>query len=348
MNNEKMTSMERVLAALEHKEADRVPFFLMLSLQGARELNLSIKEYFSRPEYVFEGQMLLREKYRDDCLFGFYYGPIETEAWGGDVVFREDGPPNSGAPFITSPADIDRLTPPAPEDAPCLQRVLRTIEMLKKEAGDTVPIIGVAISPFSLPVMQLGFGPYLDLIHNDQARFEQLMEVNKRFCLQWANAQLEAGAASICYFDPVSSPTIIPPELYRETGFLIARETIAQITGLTAIHLASGISLPIASELAETGTALLGVSAEEDLADLKEAFRNKLTLAGNLNGIEMRHWTAAQTRDRVIEAINKAGPGGGFILSDNHGEIPWQVSEEIVMTISETVREYGRYPLEKE
>lgn len=39
------------------------------------------------------------------------------------------------------------------------------------------------------------------------------------------------------------------------------------------------------------------------------------------------------------------GNGGGFILSDNHGEIPWQVPDEVLMAISEAVHKWGRYPL---
>jgi len=45
-----MTSLQRVLTTLEHKEPDRVPFFLLATMHGAKELGLSIKEYFS-PRY---------------------------------------------------------------------------------------------------------------------------------------------------------------------------------------------------------------------------------------------------------------------------------------------------------
>ena len=45
-------------------------------------------------------------------------------------------------------------------------------------------------------------------------------------------------------------------------------------------------------------------------------------------------------------AIKKVGPGGGFILSDNQGEIPWQVPDEVLMAISDAVRRWGRYPLD--
>ena len=41
----------------------------------------------------------------------------------------------------------------------------------------------------------------------------------------------------------------------------------------------------------------------------------------------------------------KAGPGGGYVLSDSHGEIPFQVPEQVLTAISEAVHRWGRYPL---
>ena len=98
-------------------------------------------------------------------------------------------------------------------------------------------------------------------------------------------------------------------------------------------------------DLAQTGSALVGVSAHEDLGRLKQAARGRLSLIGNLNGVEMRRWTVTQAEQVVKECIAKAGAGGGFILSDNHGEIPYQTPDEILMAVSEAVRKWGQYPL---
>ncbi len=51
---EKMTSMNRVLTAIGQKEPDRVPLFLMLTMHGAKELDMSIKDYFSKSENVYK------------------------------------------------------------------------------------------------------------------------------------------------------------------------------------------------------------------------------------------------------------------------------------------------------
>jgi uroporphyrinogen decarboxylase len=95
----------------------------------------------------------------------------------------------------------------------------------------------------------------------------------------------------------------------------------------------------------QTGTAAVGVSVLEDLEKVKNACKGRITVMGNLNGIEMRRWTQEETTAIVKDAIAKAGKGGGFILSDNHGEIPFQVPDDVLHTIVDAVNEWGRYPL---
>lgn len=341
-----MNSMQRVLTTLRFKEPDRVPLFLFTVLQGARELDLSIEEYFSRSDLVVEGQIRLLRKYRSDCVSGFFYAAMELQAWGGEVIFQPDCPPNAGPAIIPRSEDIDRLRAPRVADSPLLLRVLETIQTLKSQVGDTVPIIGAVISPFSLPVMQMGFDRYIELMYEQPERLVKLMRINEDFCVEWANAQFAAGATAIGYADPVSSATVIPRELYLQTGQPIAKRTLARINGPVATHLASGRCLPIIDDIAATGSAGLGVSALEDLATLKTAAQGKLTLIGNLNGIEMRRWTAQQAEQAVKSAIAKAGRGGGFVLADNHGEIPWQVPDETLLAIVDAVDRWGRYPLD--
>lgn len=340
-----MTSLQRALTSLGHREPDRVPLFLTLTLHGAKELGIPIREYFSRPRNVVEGQLRLRRKFRSDFIYALHYASIEVEAWGGETIFFDDGPPNAGEPFIRTSTDIDALEPPRIGGSPALGRVLESIRELKARVDDA-PIIGVVMSPFSVPVMQMGFDRYLDLIHEEPDRFERLMRVNEAFCIEWANAQIHAGATAIGYFDPVSSSTIIPPELYARTGLPIAKRTLAGFAGPGAIHFASGRCLPILDKIITTGTAMVGVSALEDLAEIKNICAGKIAVAGNLNGITMRNWSAARAEDAVREAIAKAGRGGGFILSDNHGEIPWQVPDEVLVAIGDAVERWGTYPLD--
>jgi uroporphyrinogen decarboxylase len=342
---ETTTSLNRVLTALSHKEADRVPLLLLFSLYGAKELGISIQDYFSNPDNIVEAQISLHRKYRTDCLYGFSYASLELEAFGGHTVFFEDGPPNAGKPILKNFDQIENLKAPIIQETKCLEKVLKAITGMKKEVGDTVPIVGVVMSPFSLPVMQLGFEKYMDLMYFHKEWFEKLMALNEQFCVDWANAQVQAGATAICYFDPISSPTIIPPHLYLKTGYEIAKRSIAKINRPTATHLASGRCLPIVDDLVETGTVLIGVSSLEDIGEIKQACQGKISILGNMNGIEMCRWTEEQASHEVIQIIRKAASNGGFLLGENHGEIPYHVKEKTLLAISNAVEKFGQYPL---
>ena len=337
--------MERVLTALSHQEPDRVPLLLLFSLYGAREREISVKDYFSDAELVVKTQLLLQQRYRSDCLYTFAYAAIETEAFGGEVVFADEGPPNAGEPLLNRLDDIPRLTLPELGSSPGLQRILAITRGLKQAVGDSVPIIGVVMSPFSLPVMQLGFEPYLELLYFRPQLFAQLMALNSAFCVNWANAQLAAGATAICYFNPLASPTIIEKATYLKTGYPLDCQTLAKIKGPTATHLASGITLPVLDEIIASKTAIIGFGQGDDVALLKARAQKRIALLGNLNGIEMVNWSPAKTQATVKTLIRQAGSGGGFLLSDSHGEIPYQVPPQVLTTITETVAEWGQYPL---
>ena len=110
--------------------------------------------------------------------------------------------------------------------------------------------------------------------------------------------------------------------------------------------LASGISLPVIDEIISTGTQVLGFSSSDDLDRIKRAAKDRICLLGNLNGIEMVHWDKGKVEKEVKNLIKNAGRGGGLIVSDNHGEIPYQVPERVLLEISETVRKYGKYPFQ--
>lgn len=341
-----MTSSQRLQEALSHREPDRVPYVLPASMHPAREMGLTIKEYFSRPGNIVEGQLRLRKKFGNDILCCYPSAALEMLAWGGEAIYFDQGPPNAGAPIIKKAEDILHLEPPDIGNCPTLQGILQATADLKAIVGDDTPIAGVIVSPVSLPIMQMGFGAYLDLISTRPDLLERLLRINTEYCVAWANAQLQAGAASIMYSDPAFSPTIMSRDILLRYGMPVAVNVVSRINGSVMIHLASGRGLPVVEEISGAGFVAMSASAEDDLGALKAACRGKLTLVGNLNALEMRHWHSGEVESLVKKAIALAGPGGGFVLSDNHGEIPFLVDEEVLLAVADAVRRWGQYPLD--
>lgn len=340
-----MTSAERIAAVLSGREPDRVPYFILSSVHGARALGLSIRDYFARPEHVVEGQLRLRARYRHDCLFPFYYAAVEHAAWGGEVMFRDDGAPLSGAPILRRIEDVTGLAPPVVRESAALRPVLETTASLAARAGGEVPILAAVIAPTSLPILQLGFERYLVASIEQPEAVARLVAMNEEFCVEWANAQVDAGAGAIAYFDPVASPTVTSPEEFRRFGREVMRRTIPRLRAPVVVGVAGARALPIVDDVAAAGAAGVVATALEDLAAVKTACRGRLVVVGNLNGIEMRRWTPDDADEAVRAAIMQGAPGGGFILSDQHGEIPWQVTDEVLLAVAAAVERYGEYPI---
>lgn len=340
-----MTSSQRLQKALSHMEPDRVPYVLPAAMHPAREMGLTIKEYFSRPQNVVKGQVWLRKKLGNDILCCYPFAALEMLAWGGEAIYFDQGPPNAGEPIIKKPEDILLLEPPDVKGNPALQGTLEAISDLKAIVGNDTPIAGVIVSPISLPIMQMGFEAYLDLIHDRPDLLEHLLQINTEYCVAWANAQLQAGAASIMYSDPTFSPTIMSRDFLLHYGLPTAIDTVSRVNGSAMIHMASGKGLLVVDEVLKAGFVGMSASAEEDLGELKVLCKGKLALVGNLNALEMQHRSDKDIESRIKKAIAMAGPGGGFVLSDNHGEIPFMVEEETLLAIAEAINCWGKYPL---
>lgn len=339
-----MTSTERVLTTLAGGPTDRVPLFLPLTMHGAWEVGLPLDEYFTSAAAVAEGQLRLRAKYPDDIVYPFFYGALELEAFGGEVQFYPDGPPNAVGPLLASPAGITDLQAPRVADSPPLTRVLDTLTILRDRLAGEALIVGVVMSPYSMPVMQLGFAEYLQLLYEQPDLAAQLHAVNEAFAVEWANAQLAAGANAIGYFDPLASPTVLPTAMFTATGLPMMTRSMAAINGPCAALLASGITTPVIDDLIASSAVILGASSDEDLGAVKRLAAGRATVMGNLNGIAMRRWSPQEAAAAVNAALAAGAPGGRFIVSDTHGEIPMQVPADVLHAIVQTVADYRPQP----
>jgi len=159
-----MKSIERVFTALQHEEADKVPIFLLLTVHGAKELNLSYTEYFmaKKGDFVAEAQIRLQEKYGYDALYPFFYAAKESEMFGGKALAKQNGPPESGRPIFRSIEDILSTELPSIEND-ATKPIIEAQTILYDKKGDELPILNAfsdaiffsraSITPASLPVI---------------------------------------------------------------------------------------------------------------------------------------------------------------------------------------------------
>ena len=166
-----ITGMERLAAAARGETSDRIPVFCNLLDQGAKELGIPLKEYYSNGEHVAEGQLRMREKYGYDNLWSLFYVGKEAELLGcRKIIFAEDGPPNVGEMVIRNHDDIARLRVPDDIAAhPAFEEELKCLRILKAEAGGKYPICAYITASMTLPAILMGMEKWMGLLFSGPA-----------------------------------------------------------------------------------------------------------------------------------------------------------------------------------
>jgi uroporphyrinogen decarboxylase len=68
-------------------------------------------------------------------------------------------------------------------------------------------------------------------------------------------------------------------------------------------------------------------------------------LAGDLNLVAMIQQDDQEIEEHIRTLLSEAARGGGFIITDSHGEIPWQISDKVLKSITSNINKWGTYPL---
>ena len=337
-----MTSFDRLSTVLKLGVPDRVPVVFISSTHGARELGVSFPEYFSRPENVAEGQLRFAQRVGHDNVNASYYTVREAEAFGAEVIYREDGLPILGAPILRSASDIDALEGPDPLLSRPLRPVLDSARLLAERARGRWFVMGQAVGPFSLPTLLMGEAAWMELLLFGSAeRRRRLIRVTSSFCVAWAKALLAAGCDAVALNEPMASPTMLTREQAIRLVFPTMRGVVRAIGGPVILWMI-GAAGSVADLVPDLGVRAVSSDPTDDLGDVKRTLGGRIALLGGLNDLAMLTWSPAEAESAARRALEVAAPGGGFILS-HQNEIPAPVEDDLLATVVETARKRGRY-----
>lgn len=341
-----ITGMERFGALMSGQTPDRVPIVCNLLDQGARELGVSLREYYSRGDLVAEGQLRMREKYGYDTLLGMFYSALEAEILGcRNIVYADDGPPNVGHLAIRTPEDITKLQLPDDLHAhPRFRELATCIGILKKESAGRWPVLGVVTASFTLPSMLMGIGQWLDLFLNGDPQLrDQLLGLCSEFCSRQIAALREAGADLIVYVNPVASATFITPHKFRELALPWVIKDLEQSGPAGVVFFNGGGRInPILADLqSHAGIGAYYLNPFDDIAEARRILGPQALIAGAINDIRLIDWSPEEI-DQEVERIMQSGKqGGGFIFGTLL--MPFRIPEGNIRALVDAAIRHGSY-----
>ncbi len=340
-----VTSQQRISIALSAGTPDRVPLAMPFTFYGAKISDVSIADYYERAELVVSAQIRLLRQFRQDAVFSSFYTALQIEAWGGEVSFSDTTAPSVEVPVVRRPEDINNLEQPKIRDCKPMLRCLDVTRRLRRQLGDDTAIAATVVSPFSLPLLQMGEAQYAMLIEEQPRLYERLIAINEELCVEWSNALFNAGVSYIICSDPAASSPNLARDVYLRLGFPVLCSYLSRMNGPIVLSTYPSDSLPIVDQAIQCGAKAIVPNKDENADEVRAASRGQVALVGGIDTAKMRTWDCAEVESEVKTAIAKAGVNGGLILSDSSGDVGWSVSQGNLAAIADAAHIWGRYPL---
>ncbi|HJN18756.1 MAG TPA: uroporphyrinogen decarboxylase family protein [Armatimonadota bacterium] len=347
-----MTTEERVLAALDHGESDRVPVWTMIN-------SAAVYRHFAPRDFDFAAltgpadpfSPAFQQLYRAAChglgidVTFTNVNPFPREAQPGQTHWRK-------RPLKTLD-DLARFTPAVPSYGELVGAYVASFtEIQAALAPHTLYVCqGTAsIQYYNVTGLELfcvamyeapgDVGRVLDAYseaHRVQTRIyadHQLAPVYQVSC--------DIGGKSGVLFSPDYLRREVLPRLKREI------EPLKQ-AGIKVIVHSDGDIAEVLDDLVAIGVDginPLEVSAGMDLAAVKKRYGRNLVLVGNVDAAHVLPFGCpADVEQDVRRCVRDAAAGGGYFLDTSAGEIMASVPVGNALAMFDAVRDVGRYPI---
>jgi len=345
-----MTSYDRVMTSVTHKEPDRVPFMPFAQTFSAKVAGIPFSQYVSKAEKFVEGQIKAYSMFGWDALCFSSDVGMYAEACGAKIEFPHDDVPRISKPVLSHASlydDFKKLNLPDPMKSGRLTESIHAIEIAKKEMGDSIPLIGWTEGPFQGVTLLSGADPmqiFYVLDHPDE--FKEMLDWYADFEIEVARAMYEAGADIIGVGE--TAAYFMSPKFFEE--FCLKPEkkvchAIKKIGMIPLIHCCGYVPQCIHFAVETNPGGAIQFDYQVDLAWAKDLLANKVTIMGNLNYNKLTNIGTQGVYEDCEEHIKIAAKGGGFWLAFGC-EIPRELPIENMRTIMKAVKTVGKYPIE--
>lgn len=233
----------------------------------------------------------------------------EAEAIGCKVIWgaRDAVPAVRSHPFAESG---DLSVPEGWMEASSIQVILDAIGLLRKRLGENVVIMGKAMGPWTLSYHMMGAEDYLmsTIAEPDDAR--RSLDALKSVTIEFARAQMRAGAHVICIADHATGG-MVSPTTYRDMLLPVHQEILGELGCPTILH-CCGNTTDRLQYFAQAGFDCYHFESQVDIDKAVETARGKMTLMGNINNAET---LLRKTPDEVAMECHRAIDAGVQILA---------------------------------
>ncbi len=334
-----MNSLQRVAAAIQLQETDRVPVIAQVFGHAATIAGVPLDDYVRDGETLARCQLQALRRYGYDAVFSVMDVNVEPEAVGCVLRYPSNRYPVIQRHALSVQTNWDGLAVPDPKQAGRMPEMLKALAILRHELGDEVLVVGCILGPFTLATQLLGMEQTLYLAIDDPARLARLIDFATDVLIRFGQAQIQAGAHLPMIFEPSASPAVIPPNFFREFELPALQRLFRALSDAGAfsnwLHIAGPVA-PILPYYAKAGVKIANfdyvVSAAEASSQLPA-----MCFDGNIRPLLFVEGSPEEIETEAVNLLRAFHERRGFILSSGC-EIPPEAKPENVAAMANAPR----------
>ncbi|MBF0558112.1 MAG: uroporphyrinogen decarboxylase family protein [Nitrospirae bacterium] len=337
-----MTSMERVVAALQGTNSDKRAFTMTLSLYGAKLTGCPLTEYYTVPERYAEGQAAVADQCRPDIIFTPFALALEAQAFGSEIVFLTKDPPNVKKPFIRNPNEIGKIRVPDIEQQEGLLYLRTTARLLVEHFRGTVPVCGVLTSPMDLPAIIMGVDGWLEMLLFDREKTGTMISLMSEYFVSMANSMFDSGINFLAMPMMFTNPRLLFEKTIVEIVIPALAEMFGKLKGPIVFHHGGN---PLAGylqhylSLPNIGGFVL--DSHDDFSEARKTVGQNMLLLGNLDGPSLGKISPADAVEKARKILDNRKEDNHFIFATSSADVAWYTPMETITGIYNLIQHCG-------
>lgn len=348
-----MNSKERVLTALAVQQPDRVPTWELAINQPVIR---GILKDESRAIGDLNAYMVLADRLEIDGLTAFEAMNYQKagkntlrDEWGIDYRIGEQGEkfPLDGP--ISSADDLKGFSAPDPAKS----YRWNTLKIMKAFVENSRALSVCVHDSFEYSwFLRGGMEEFFLDLHRNPDLVRKIIDIVVDYNIGLVRHAAAVGANFVVSGDDYAynSGLLISPDQFEEfllpglrrlveathdSGMLFLKHTDGDITKLLPQLVDAGID----------GLCPIEPAAGMDIGEVKSQYGDEIAVVGNIDVSELLpRGSPDQVRRAVRDCLQKAGPGGGHILSSSN-TIHYDVKPRNYLAMIEALHDFGQYPL---
>lgn len=236
-----LTSLERVALALQSKEIDRTPAAPLFCGASHRVLGATYDRWSQDAKVATQSLLNSQKLIGFDAFVTLVDLSVEAADFGQEVIFPQNSTayPNFDNQYIKNAAEYEKIKRINPRETKRMKSVIDICAGLAKAKGKEVAILGFVYGPLGVLSQIRGHKElFKDLLRHPREVL-QAIEIITEVLVEYAKAQIEAGAHSVCIDPLYSSPTILSKKQWETfEGPYVRRigDAIREAGGIVTVH----------------------------------------------------------------------------------------------------------------